>query len=181
MTGNSSFTKVHIKNFKVQLNSKHWANLHCWFFWPVTCDIKCVLYMDTDVSYEYMASVFRSENLCLNLLVRAQVHSLTEQFITGDRGSVLLQNLHTCPQIENTTIRTKQDMIKRRRMGKSYRKCNCECGTTTVLSVILILYVSSHQTFTQEVLTTGFGPTGNTILDTIDCTYSHQPHNNIIT
>ena len=36
---------------------------------------------------------------------------------------------------------------------------------------------SSHQTITQVALQTGIGPTGNTIPDTIDCIYSHQPRN----
>jgi hypothetical protein len=35
----------------------------------------------------------------------------------------------------------------------------------------------SHQTFTQEALQIGIGPTRRTILDTVDCLYSHQPHN----
>ena len=43
-----------------------------------------------------------------------------------------------------------------------------------------IQQASSHQTFTQEALQIGIEPTGNTIPDTIDCVYSHQPHDNIL-
>jgi len=134
----------------------------------------CLTYMGTNVSYEYMASLFMSENLCDNAVSNFDwifYHWRWRQNIPPQSTYLPTDREHHNPKNIGRDWKF--------RMGKSYRKCDCERGTISVLSVILIQHVPSHQTFTQEALPTGIGPTGNTIPDTVDCVNSLQPHNNI--
>ena len=69
---------------------------------------------------------------------------------------------------------------KASRLVYTYVNIYTQVEELTPLSWYCMYRLISYQTFKQVVPPTGTAPACNSIPETIDCTYSNQPHNNIL-